>query len=372
MSNRATQEHLGGSIGTGSISGAYKMRQPTGVNGARAYLFDFTATSNVVLPDATDLPVGTDIWIASEPGSAVTANVDDYDGTTIGTLAAGYRATLTLLESGTSAGVWAIGSSTIDIAGAPSGGGGGGGGSALSYELTISTPTGNFNLYDELIATYGYDGTTPANVTVHVNTVMAGAAGLPGFSVGFGFWSGALPVGSTLLLDMMPGAYITGRGGVGGRGADIPLVTNSTGGDGGIGLSTRVDTVVTGTGTIQGGGGGGGGGISVQGQPGSGGGGGAGWFPAQGGSAGTADPYVFANTGYPGNLTSGGSGGLSIGGPVFAATGGGGGGGPGTVGNTSFGYILGGSPGNAVSYLTGTTFDSSSFAGTITGAVVAV
>lgn len=233
--------------------------------------------------------------------------------------------------------------------------------------VPIDADTNNFNLRTTYLQQYpeAEDGDTVicevrGGVVVGSETTTA-----PAWATGTGW-----PSGVTLVLRVLEGAFIVGRGGAGGS-ANQSSAQN--GGSGGPALLAnhnlnQEDFEITNDGVI-GGGGGGGGGATVTGRsnaPGAGvdtsasaGGGGGGGF----GTAGTASGTISRGNGSPGGLESGGAGGsasASADGPVFVSATGGSAGGlgqPGSSGAASIGGVMpsgsqstgtGGAPGNAI------------------------
>lgn len=161
---------------------------------------------------------------------------------------------------------------------------------------------------------------------------------------------GSWPAGVNLTLNIEPGAFIVGGGGIGGEGRNWLGAEAEDGQPGGNALLVDYDITINNLGVIGGGGGGGGGGADALGG-GGGGGGGAGYRGGVGGDAGAAASAPFdGQDGGDGGLEDGGIGGRN----GTSATGRAGDGGdlgqPGTAGSGGLGGVpgSGGAAGNAV------------------------
>ena len=189
---------------------------------------------------------------------------------------------------------------------------------------------GGFNIRSWLNSAFGYEGLTPAIVTITID---------PGVVVGhtrpnsYPLDTGILPLDS--ILNIVNNGTISGAGGDGGVGG-IVGVNPTDGGFGGTAINIRPPSTAptnfltvnfTNNGVIQGGGGGGAGGPFLQ-VPlhGGGGGGGAGFNAGVGGTATTP-----ALHGQDGTVTTGGAGGAGASSLLYGGVGGG----PGQVGGSN-------------------------------------
>ncbi len=236
------------------------------------------------------------------------------------------------------------------------------------FNVVIGSDINDYNLRNDLIANYSWDGITATDVTVTINNgITVGSTNISNTA----FVIENFPLGST--LTMTNNGRIQGKGGNGGRGQGGATVGQT----GGTAINTTVPiTINNSSGDIWGGGGGGGGGAgsttNPPGNAGGGGGGGAGTNPGTGGPTGSFSGGGPGNSGSPGTATSGGSGGLGGGGGggMMAAGGdGGNGGGPGSAGSTgqNVGTILGTVGGAAGNAINGVSFITFAGAGNILG-----
>jgi hypothetical protein len=203
---------------------------------------------------------------------------------------------------------------------------------------------------------YGYvrsQGPVAIQCTIKANVVLGSNGG--GY---YAFYTGAYPTGSTLLLTLESGAYITGYGGTGGTGQTAGATGMTAGTDGGGALAVYCNTVLVNGGRVQGGGGGGGGaarrlnnGVYL---PGGSGGGGAGAQAGVGGPA-LGNPVDGSTAGQTGSLLIAGNGGQTN----TSAAQGGQGGGPGQNGSAgqtgATAGAAGGNSGAAIGTRTGFT-----------------
>ena len=222
-------------------------------------------------------------------------------------------------------------------------------GAVVSYSLTISSNTQNYNLRTALLAA-GYSGSGAFSVTVTINSgvyVWSNSTSLAAFD------TGSLTGGT---INIINNGFIMGKGGVGGT------ATNGTGASGGPAMSINQNVTInhtSGTGYIGGGGGGGGSGAA-----GGGGGAGGGTGGSASGSSGGAGGSLggtggngggYGSTGGSGGSAGGGGGSWDLknapngsgggGGRVFPGVGGAGASRPSGTSNTLGG--TGGSAGNA-------------------------
>lgn len=191
----------------------------------------------------------------------------------------------------------------------------------VTINITISSNTNNYNLFNSKGGTYSA-GNTTINVTIN-SGVTVGSVTTFGyaFTTGTGWATGDV-------INIINNGTIKGKGGSGGAGADITFGganNNTQGGNGATGgpaFRGQFACTVTNNGSVYGGGGGGGGGggfwLSGDGKitfnsanAGSGGGGGAGVNGGSGGTGGTASGAgaVQGTNGSAGSSTAGGSGG---------------------------------------------------------------
>jgi hypothetical protein len=218
---------------------------------------------------------------------------------------------------------------------------------ALQFDITIAANTTNYDLLAILIAApYNYNNTSPANITLTINSavqVTSTSTGTPALTTG--------AITSNAALAIINNGSIKGKGGAGGAGGEAGTVTDFPGVAGSAAgtalniassLSGKV-TITNGSGEIFGGGGGGGGGGSEyyttgtgkarvsNAAGGSGGGGGAGSGAGGAGGLATdtgADFLYDGNAGAAGNTTT-----FGAGGTMFAGASGGNGGAFGSAGS---------------------------------------
>lgn len=226
----------------------------------------------------------------------------------------------------------------------------------------------NFNCRAYLDAN-GYEGVNPVAITLTVGQGTYRGSDKIGDTTqdGSAIDTGIFPAGSRMLL-LLNGSTLSGFGGAGGRGGDVPPgLLAANGSPGGSALTCRIPTEIGGSGTIQGGGGGGGGGAYNGVASGGGGGGGAGFrwgIGADGGLNGAVG--AGGQRGNNGAVFGGGSGGA--GGSAAAGTGGAGGN-PGSSGANSGG--TGGVGGSAIFYLTAAGTPTVGAGITVTGSTTA-
>lgn len=237
------------------------------------------------------------------------------------------------------------------------------------FSITLSSNENNYNLRNE-VDLLGYSGgTTPAIVTVTINSgVTIGSTSTSTFA----FDTGSFPSGS--IINLINNGRIQGKGGNGGSGL------SGNGGSGGDALQLLVATNITNNNDIWAGGGGGGGGDpetsnqsgTVYFAGGGGGGGGAGTNAGSGGNGGdnvSADIIDEGTDGNNGTATSGGSGGDGGSTTFSTGTDGGNGGGPGQNGGN--GLSGGGNGGSAGDYIVGNSFATWLVTGDVRGGVTA-
>ena len=220
----------------------------------------------------------------------------------------------------------------------------------VTINITISSNTNNYNLWNSKGGTYSA-GNTTVNVTIN-SGVTIGATSIISyaFTTGLGWVTGDV-------INITNNGTIKGHPGDGGRGGNV--VYNSSAGSGlgggvaGNAFRGQFACTVINNGSVYGGGGGGGGGgsnyghiivgkgSSIQANGGGGGGGGAGVTSSSGGAGGTASGATINTAGNPGSsgtATAGGAGGVSSGQNAGAGGNGGGlgsNGGAGTAANVS-------------------------------------
>jgi hypothetical protein len=317
---------------------------PAGAPGA-ARMIEIGVNSvggGMTLPDATLLPLGGPLYTLWARGTSKL--VRDAGANTVVTLAQNDVAKLYLMDNSTANGQWAV----VKTVGETSG--------DLSVdveEFEFEFGPGNANELNlrTLCDQAGYSGQKPARVRLFVGPQNGAAAGVIGGLQSQGVAAidtGVFPTGSLVVITVLDGGHITGRGGTGGAGQPITggtaqsptYGTAGNGGQGGDGLHVRCDTVLYNYGRVQGGGGGGPGGGANGAISGSGGGGGAGWTFGVRGLAGSRPNANFGSgqNGIIGTLNTPGAGGAN---PP-----GGAGGGPGQNGQVSS-TIGGGSVGVA-------------------------
>jgi len=196
--------------------------------------------------------------------------------------------------------------------------------SSTTINITISSNTNNYNLWNSKGGTYSA-GNTTINVTINSGvTIGSTSTGTYAFDTGTGWSSGDV-------INITNNGTIKGRGGNGGAGGSVVYNSTTTqgsnGGTGGNAFRGQFACTVTNNGSVYGGGGGGGGGGATWStgfksnaalgftQSGSGGGGGAGVTSSSGGGAGSASGGQNGNftgaVGSGGTATAGGAGGAN-------------------------------------------------------------
>lgn len=345
MGHTAALEQFGDVVDA-TLSSDTFLRLPSGVQGiARFYVYRPKSDNIVVtLPDATLCRVGGPVYtIANLNDSSYGILLKNSAGTTIIKIASKNVVQVFLVDNSDSVGTWATRASSategtvVEVPG------------LVAYTVTVGTQQ-NFDLRAYIDANTDYDGTSPCHVTCTVQGVIGSdSINDPAFT--FGTW----PTDSYMTLIVSLGSFISGRGGDGGRGGDVPTgLLSSPGSDGGPALRVTIDATLVNNGVIQGGGGGGDGRAYSGTKGGNGGGGGAG---RPGGSSGAGGSGT-----YPGQ--AGGLGSLLLGGPGGVngiATDGYDGGTPGVDGGGGTS-----SAGDAIQTLTGFTL-TKTVAGTILG-----
>lgn len=304
---------------------------------------------SVKLPDPSKMQDGGP-WFALMNAGADSFAVKDHNGTSLGSLPAGYIATIWLYTDGALVrkytpnvpAVFAEGGSTI-------------GGLPLYY-VYINAASAAVNLRT-LVDAQGYAGVDPIEVLCYVNaTCGSGSPSTPAFR------TGSFPTGSVITVEV--NSNIDGHGGNAGDGAEYTMGQNATDGeDGGNAFTADVACTVRNNGRIYGGGGGGGGGglYNNAGEIGNGGGGGGGQGRGGNASGGPFTPllthYAAAGTGSPSGAGAGGHGGRNAGSGDPGTDGGAGGaagmdGSDGETGLVSVGTLgdpgVGGAAGSAV------------------------
>lgn len=327
-------EFFGGSVALDLPGNVGIMRPPGRIPGSsRFYRADPSALSVAFLPRANLMPNGESVVLYNANG-ANSIVLLDQNSVPVSTTPPNHVSICYQTSGATAAGTWVV----IDY---PAVEGGSHPMGRVLLDCTITTDTDDFNLRDYHVAR-GWDGVTPAALRVWVGSpdrhYLMGNSGNTDSARDTGFETGAWPSGSSLLLFNY--GTISGRGGVGGRGGDVPPgLLSQVGGVGTNGMRVRVNTVLCNYGTIQGGGGGGGGsGWNGSTSAGSGGGGGQGHPGGRGGAPGTGTGGVAGTDGSVFVRGAGGSG-VSQGGQ---------GGSPGGVGDTGSIGSLGGAGGYSI------------------------
>jgi hypothetical protein len=207
---------------------------------------------------------------------------------------------------------------------------------SVTINITISSNTNNYNLWDNKGGTYSA-GNTTINVTINSGVTLGSTSqGGYAFTTGLGWVTGDV-------INITNNGTIkgnAGNGGAGGTAQNYPSTAaagnGNNGATGGPAFRGQFACTVTNNGSVYGGGGGGGGGGGAASRSsgkgtfdnaygGGGGGGGAGVTASTGGAGGVVSG-VFAITGSPGNAGTATAGGAGGGGPFDAGNGGSGGG----------------------------------------------
>lgn len=179
------------------------------------------------------------------------------------------------------------------------------------FAITVSTTVYNIDVRARAVAA-GWDQVTPLAAEIIVTG--AGCIGSTSAATPSLLIAGSFPTGSRARSTVAAGGRIIGMGGYGGGGAEPGIA--ASGGAGGTAIRTVLPLTVDNLGTIAGGGGGGGGGgttYSSNTRAGGGGGGSGAGVNAGAVGSGGAPTGGYTNfpgyNGYPGNATTGGSGG---------------------------------------------------------------
>lgn len=347
-------EHYGGARAAALTSNGYQLSPPGGFPGAcRFYKLTPDANRTVIMPRGDLCRNGNSVvvWNASP-----TFNITllDQSGATLWTLVPGK--VVDTFQIGQSVnGTWHFAERTHLASSTPQ----------TLNRMLFSVHFGSDDLTVDLRRYFntlrGYDGLTPAAITVTIGSPQQSC--VIGANIGAenetALDTGDWPAGSTLLL--LNWGVITGMGGDGGRGGDVPPgLLAQPGGNGTTGLRCRIPTAIVNYGRIAGGGGGGGG-SAWNGAlaAGSGGGGGAGHVSSKGGQPGSGGG---GQEGVGGGVnTSGGPGNWN------GANPGGYGGQAGAAGQSAPSGAAGGQPGAAIMRLSSVTV-TKIVAGTISGA----
>ncbi|MFY9342227.1 MAG: hypothetical protein WAT39_07050 [Planctomycetota bacterium] len=325
--HNALLEYFGGSFVNTNLAADFALRLPYSTNCCRHYVLGAGVTFNVVLPNTNKVytPVGSVYTIVigflSSP-----LNLRDHLGNLVRTMPGDTGWDVYWTGS-----AWATFATLTPILSAP----------LSATRVPVYIPLRNsVSGGVELATWYGYNSTTPAAVTCEVFPGVAIGSSSAGVAA---LRSGTWPAGTTIVLMVGAGAFVSGRGGNGGRGQDAvgasPLshLPPTAGFAGGAAIDFTVNHSIVNWGTIQGGGGGGGGGsrgFSASPFPGGGGGGGAGHDVSAGGSGGLFSGGLAGAPGFSGTLQLGGSGGTGIGAGVLFSGSGGSGGSPGQAGSS--------------------------------------
>ena len=277
MTKNAVDEQWGASASYTLTSGNVRIGLPHGEGGRRLYVVRANGVGvTVTLPIALFLPVPSEFTIVN-PGTESLTVVYAIIGFPFVTIPAGQQATVYLLNQNVPWGTWlaklrfAAGGTELPI--------------RTPLEIVLDNSTqGPVDLRRLSIGLGATDDTNPYAVRCVVKSGTLIGSDSPSRTA---FRTGLWPADSTLLLMVEEGAIISGMGGTGGRGGDLPLVLlPQNGGDGGRALFLEMDATVVNAGRIQGGGGGGGGASGHGGVAGGGGGGGAGAYRSAGGAGG--------------------------------------------------------------------------------------
>ena len=342
-------EFFGGSLVANVTADGYLLRTPGNLPGsARWHDLTPNAPRVIVLPFGNSVRNGESVTVHNASGTHGMFVLDQAAG--LVTTLAPLTVTTFWKTEATLAGSW-IWTTTTGAAGAfrPSG--------LVSLRLEHRVANQQYLNLRTYWDANGYDGVTPAALRLDVASgYVLGAASTGDVALDTGDW----PAGSYLFLANA--GIITGAGGDGGRGADVPPgIFALPGQAAGPGVRLRIDTAIVNYGAIQGGGGGGGGGIRDASTAGNGGGGGAGYRYGMGGGPGSGGGG--ASQGQDGGVEGGGLGGFTL----TAITNGGRGGDPGQAGQSA--GAVGGAGGVAILQKTGTTL-TQIVAGTISGGVL--
>jgi hypothetical protein len=208
---------------------------------------------------------------------------------------------------------------------------------SVTINITISSNTNNYNLWDNKGGTYSA-GNTTINVTINSGVTLGSTSqGGYAFTTGLGWVTGDV-------INITNNGTIkgnAGNGGAGGTAQNYPSTAaagnGNNGATGGPAFRGQFACTVTNNGSVYGGGGGGGGGggaasrslgkgVSFDNAYGGGGGGGGAGVTASTGGAGGVASGVFVVNGSPGNAGTATAGGAGGGGPSDAGNGGSGGG----------------------------------------------
>jgi hypothetical protein len=294
---------FGGSIARGAITGTTKM-----IWEHRIVDIAPTAGGSILqLPDARSLGYDPRLtragfqFIVTNHGTQSTL-IKDAGSTTLVTLAAGAAVKIWLTSKSTAAGTWIVRNYGSFARGSALGV------TRVPFSLTIGiTDASAYNLHDDLLGYYHWDGTSTVAVTLRIIIPRGSStSSLPAID------TGVLPAGSTTVIIIGPSGVVAGMGGAGGRGGLAGIsATGANGTAGGPAMRVWQDTTIANYGVIGGGGGGGGGGGAAAGpsSDGGGGGGGQGHGPSAGGAVGT----LGASPGGSGTINVQGSGGASNG-----------------------------------------------------------
>ncbi|MCA8949438.1 MAG: hypothetical protein KDE27_08035, partial [Planctomycetes bacterium] len=252
MPHTAMHEHFGGSL-MRTIGASEPLPLPFKPGCARLCYYTASTTGlQVQTPDARRLTPGSrpQYLVCCDPGGD---DIDVYDGSgsPIDALTGGECLELILADNATAAGTWLARKFTF-AAGTPLAT------NRQPLSFRFDTPRNDLAMLYHAQA-HGWDGESPVAlmVTIGAGVVIGSSSSNPADAA---LWIGGFPTGSTVVLMLEAGSYVSGRGGAGGRGGDAPsglLAMNGL--PGGLALSLGHPTALVSYGTIQGGGGGGGG-----------------------------------------------------------------------------------------------------------------
>jgi hypothetical protein len=368
MARTAQQEMRGDAVFV-TAEASYQCRLDSADGGARLYVFQRTGNNNTDLPSTALLRLGAQPNVTVVNLGIGTTQVRTRTGTNVVLLAAGESAEL--WATSTTSESWEFLKDTqagvlfgLNDSRKP-----------MQLRFTASR-LNRVSLREEVAALFGYtatDGPVALDVVVERDVVIGGGTAADGPSMD----TGTFPSGSTILLTLEAGAYISGSGGNGGQGMSDAGAGMTAGAAGGPALRIATPTTVVNGGRIQGGAGGGGGAARGQAssvnRPGGSGGGGAGAPAGKGGPA-LGSPPDPSTGGQPGTLLTAGTGGQSTTGTPIGGSGGAPGA-AGSAGQSGLGGVAGaagGAAGYALGYVTGVPYSVVSAGGSIVGTTVAL
>ena len=368
MARTAQQEMRGDAVFV-NAEADYRCRLDSAEGGARLYVVQRSGNYN------TDLPSTAQVRIGAHPNVTVinlgigTTQVRTSTAANVVSLAAGESAELWPITQTSEVWRWIKRSVAGVLSGLND--------SRKPLQLRFTASRLNrVSLREEVAALFGYtatDGPVALDVVVERDVVIGGGTAAAGPSLD----TGTFPSGSTILLTLEAGAYISGSGGNGGQGMSDAGAGMTAGTAGGPALRIATPTTIVNGGRIQGGAGGGGGAARGQAssvnRPGGSGGGGAGAPAGKGGPALGVPPDP-STGGQPGTLLTAGTGGQSTTGTPVGGSGGAPGA-AGSAGQSGLGGVAGaagGAAGYALGYVTGVPYSVVAAGGSIVGTTVAL